>query len=632
MIARRSFLAGALAALGLRGPAAAQEPAESAARASAQEAPGTWRHALTLLGDPKYGPDFPHFEYADPKAPVGGLVRLGAQGGFDNLNVVVNGLKGDLEGGITQIYDTLMEDSGDEPFSSYGQLAEAVRIDPDGLSVTYRLRAGARWHDGKPVTVEDVIWSFDTLKANSPFYGAYYHSVTKAEAGAEREVTFRFAEAGNRELPQVLGQMQVLPKHWWTGKNPEGKPRNPAETTLEIPLGSGPYRLVKIDPGRSATYERVADYWGKDLPVNRGRNNFGTIRFEYFRDGSVLLEALKGDLYDFRTENVARNWATQFDDFPAVREGRLVKEEFPGRGTGIMQAFAFNLRRDKFKDERVRRAFNLAMNFEEMNRQLFYGQYQRIDSYFFGSELASGGLPEGNERAILESVKDKLPQRVFTEAYRNPVNDTPEAVRANLRAAVGLLKEAGYELKGGQMVNRTTGEPFTVEFLEFQNVFERVILPFAAQLKLIGIQCSVRVIDQAQYQNRLRAFGFDITTSSWPESLSPGNEQREYWGSAAADKPGSRNILGIKDAGIDALIEKVIFASDREALVASTRALDRALLAHNFVIPQWSSPVSRTIRWNRFGRPAVLPKYGSSGFPTTWWYDEVLATKTGAPR
>ncbi|MFF8801363.1 MULTISPECIES: extracellular solute-binding protein [unclassified Methylobacterium] len=631
VIACRSFLAGALVLLGLRGSASAQEPAESASKVSAQEAPGTWHHALTLLGKPKYGPDFQHFEYANPNAPVGGLVRLGAQGGFDNLNFIVNGLKGDLEGGIIQIYDTLMEDSGDEPFSSYGLLAEGVQIASDGMSVSYRLRANARWHDGKPVTVEDVIWSFDTLKANSPFYAAYYHTVTQAEPGGEREVVFRFAEAGNRELPQVLGQMQVLPKHWWTGQTKDGKPRNPAETTLEIPLGSGPYRLARFDAGRSATYERVADYWGKDLPVNRGRNNFGTIRNEYFRDGSVLLEALKGDLYDFRTENIARNWATAYDDFPAVKEGRLLKEEFPGRGTGIMQAFVFNLRRDKFKDERVRRAFNLALNFEEMNRQLFYSQYSRIDSYFYGSDLAASGLPEGMERAILESVREKLPPRVFTEPYTNPLNDTPDAARANLRKAVGLLREAGYELKGGQMVSKT-GEPLAVEFLEFQNVFERVILPFAAQLKLIGIQSSVRVIDQAQYQNRLRGFDFDITTSNWPESLSPGNEQREFWGSAAADKPGSRNIAGIKDAGIDALIEKVIYAQDRETLIAATRALDRTLLAHNFVVPQWSSAVSRTIRWNRFNRPAVLPKYGSSGFPTTWWYDEALAAKTGAPR
>ena len=633
MIARRHFLAGALAIASARN-ALAQGTTDAAASASgsALEAPGTWRHALTLLGEPKYGADFPHFEYADPEAPKGGLVRLGAQGGFDNLNYIVNGLKGDLEGGILQIYDTLMEDSADEPFSSYGQLAEGVRVGEDGMSVTYRLRDIARWHDGTPITPEDVIWSFDTLKANSPFYAAYYQSVAKAEATAPREVTFRFSESGNRELPQVIGQMQVLPKHWWTGKDADGKPRDPTATTLEIPLGSGAYRLARIDPGRSATYERVADYWGRDLPVNRGRNNFGTVRFEYFRDGSVLLEALKGDLYDYRTENVARNWSTAYTDFPAVKEGRLIKEEFPGRGTGIMQAFVFNLRRDKFKDERVRRAFNLAMNFEDMNRQLFFGLYSRIDSYYFGSELASSGLPEGAELAILEAVKDKIPASVFTAHYTNPVNDTPEAVRANLRAAVGLLREAGYELKGGQMVAKATGEPLTVEFVEFQNVFERVILPYAAQLKLIGIQSTVRVIDQAQYQNRMRAFDFDVTTSNWAQSLSPGNEQREYWGSAAADRPGSRNIAGIKDAGIDALIERVILAQDRESQVAATRALDRTLLAHNFVVPQWSSPVTRTLRWNRFSHPATLPRYGGSGFPTTWWYDEALASKTGAPR
>ncbi|WP_238298525.1 extracellular solute-binding protein, partial [Methylobacterium soli] len=567
-----------------------------------------------------------------PKAPKGGLVRLGAQGGFDNFNLIVSGLKGDLEGGILSIYDTLMTESLDEPFTSYGLLAEAVRVAPDLSSVTYRLRENARWHDGQPVTPEDVIWSFHILKDNSPFYAAYYQTVSSAEATGPREVTFRFSETGNRELPQVLGQIRVLPKHWWTGKDAAGKTRNPTETTLEIPLGSGPYRLAKFDPGRSATYERVADYWGKDLPVNAGRSNIATLRNEYFRDATVLVEALKGDLYDFRAENIARNWATAYDDFPAVKEGRLVKEAFPDRGSGNMQAFVFNLRRDKFKDERVRRAFNLAMNFEEMNRALFYGLYKRIDSYYFGSELASSGLPEGEEKTILESLKDKVPASVFTQAYRNPVNDTPDAVRANLREAAKLLREAGYELRGGKMVNAKTGEPLTVEFLEFQNVFERVILPFAAQLRLIGIDSTLRVIDQAQYQNRMRGFDFDITTSSWPESLSPGNEQREFWGSAAADKPGARNIAGIQDPAIDALIEKVIFAKDRAGVLAATHALDRVLLAHNFVVPQWASNVSRTLRWNRFGHPPTLPRYGSSGFPTTWWYDESLAAKTGAPR
>ena len=620
------MLAAALLLACLAGPAGAQsEPAPPAAGAG-------WVHAVTLMGQPKYGPDFKHFDYADPAAPKGGLVRLGAQGGFDNFNLVVSGLKGDLEGGIALLYDTLTTESLDEPFTSYGLLAEALRVAPDLGSVTYRLRANAKWHDGVAITPEDVVWSFETFKANSPFYAAYYQTVAKAEATGPREVTFTFTETGNRELPQVIGQLRVLPKHWWTAKDAQGRPRNVTETTLEAPLGSGPYKLEKFDPGRSATYTRVADYWGKDLAVNAGRNNFGTQRYEYFRDGTVLVEALKGDLYDFRAENIARNWATAYDDFPAVKDGRLIKEAFPDRGNGNMQAFIFNTRKDKFKDPRVRRAFNLAMNFEEMNRALFYGLYKRIDSYFYGSELASSGLPEGEEKALLETVKDKVPASVFTAPYKNPVSETPEAVRTNLREAVRLLREAGYEQRDGRMVNKASGEPLTVEFLEFQNTFERVILPFSAQLKLIGIGTTLRVIDQAQYQNRLRNFDFDVTTGSWPESLSPGNEQREFWGSASADKPGSRNLIGIKDPAIDALIEKVIFARDRPGVLAATHALDRVLLAHDFVVPQWASNVSRTLRWNRFAHPATLPLYGSSGFPTTWWYDEAAAAKTGAPR
>lgn len=615
-------------------PARAQEPAASAAatEAAIPAATGQWTHAITLMGEPKYGPGFKHFDYADPAAPKGGMVRLGMQGGFDNFNMIVSGLKGDLEGGVLQIYDTLMTESSDEPFTSYGLLAESVRVAPDLGSVSYRLRDDARWHDGQPITPEDVVWSYGVLKANSPFYAAYYQTVAKAEATGPHEVTFTFTETGNRELPQVIGQLRVLPKHWWTGKDANGKPRSPTETTLEPPLGSGPYRLAKFEPGRSVTYARVPDYWGKDLPVNVGRYNFDTERHEYFRDGTVLVEALKGDLYDFRAENIARNWATAYDDFPAVKEGRLIKEAFPERGMGIMQAFAFNTRRDKFKDPRVRRAFNLALNFEEMNKNLFYGLYKRINSYFFGSELASSSLPEGQEREILESVKDKIPASVFTASYANPVNENPEAVRKNLREAVGLLREAGYELRGGKMVNKTTGEALTVEFLEFQNAFERVILPFAAQLKLIGIDATMRVIDAAQYQNRIRDFDFDITTNAWGESLSPGNEQREFWGSAAADKSGSRNLIGIKDPGIDALIEKVIYAKDRAGVIAATKALDRVLLAHDYVVPQWSASEQRTLRWNRFSHPAVLPRYAGSGFPTTWWYDDTRAAKTGAPR
>ncbi len=592
-----------------------------------------WRHGLSLLGTPKYPADFRHYDYANPDAPKGGLLRLGAQGSFDNFNLVVAGVKGDLEGEIPLIYDTLMTEAGDEPFTSYGLLAEGVQVAPDLGGVAYRLRPDAKWHDGRPVTADDVVFSFEVLKANSPQYAFYYHNVTKAEVVGPREVRFVFSEAGNRELPQIVGQLPILPKHWWTGKDASGRPRNPTETSLEIPLGSGPYRLARFDAGRSVTYERVPDYWGRDIPVNKGRYNFATLRTEYFRDATVLIEAFKADQFDWRSENIARNWATAYDGFPAVREGRIVKEEFPQTSSGVMQAFTFNLRRPKFADERVRRAFNLAFDFEEMNRTLFYGLYKRIDSYFFGTELASSGLPEGQEKAILESVRDRIPASVFTAPYRNPVNGGPEAVRANLREAVGLLQAAGYEIRGGQMVEKASGQTLSVEFLGYDGSAERVVLPYKAALERIGIKVSLRVVDPAQYQNLVRGFDFDaLALNSWAESLSPGNEQRDFWGSAAADRPGSRNLAGIKDAGIDALIDKVIYAPDRPGLVAATRALDRVLLAHNYVVPQWGSAVTRTLRWNRFARPATLPAYGGSGFPTTWWTDDALAAKTGIAR
>jgi microcin C transport system substrate-binding protein len=595
----------------------------------AQEAP--WRHGLAIMGEPKYPADFPHFEYVNPNAPKGGLVRFGVQGTFDNFNLAVEGVKGELENGIGQIYETLMISSPDEVFTEYGLLAESVRHAPDFSSASYRLRPQARWHDGKPVTPEDVIFSLETLKKQSPMFAFYYKNVIKAEKTGEREVTFTFNETGNRELPLILGQLTVLPKHWWEGTAPDGRPRNVGETTLEPPLGSGPYRMKSFEAGRTAVYERVADYWGRDLNVNRGKYNFDEIRFEYFRDSTVLVEAFKGDRFDWRSENVARNWATAYD-IPALREGRLIKEEFPDRGSGSMQAFVFNLRRDKFKDERVRRAFNLAFDFEETNRTLFFGAYKRVDSYFFGTELASSGLPEGREREILESMKDKVPPSVFTTPYRNPVNGSPEAVRANLREAVRLLQEAGYEQRSGRLVNKTTGEALTAEFLTYDSTHERYALPYRQALERIGIALTIRVVDMAQYQNRMRAFDFDITTSGWAQSLSPGNEQRDSWGSEAAERPGSRNYAGIKDPAIDALVERIIFAKDREELVATTRALDRVLLHHHYVVPQWGSGVTRALRWNRFARPDKLPQYGGAAFPTIWWYDQTLAQKTGPAR
>jgi microcin C transport system substrate-binding protein len=601
----------------------------SLAGATAQERQE--RHALSLMGEVKYPAEFSHFDYVNPNAPKGGSARFGSQGTFDNFNLVVAGFKGELEDGIGRIYDTLMTPSFDEVGTVYGLIAESVRYPADFSSVTYTIRPEGRFHDGKPITVDDVIFSFTTLKTQSPFYAQYYRNVESVEKTGDREVTFKFAEKGNRELPQIVSEFPILPKHWWEGTGPDGRPRDVAQTTLEIPLGSGAYRLKSFEAGRTAVYERVPDYWGRDLNVNRGKNNFGEIRNDYYRDTAVLLEAFKGDQYDYRTENVARNWATAYD-IPAVHEGRIVKEEFPERSSGIMQAFVFNLRRDKFKDERVRRAFNLAFDFEDINRTIFYGLYKRIDSYFFGTELASSGLPQGQELAILESLRDRVPPAVFTTPYKNPVNGTTEAVRANLREAVRLMQEAGYELRGRQMVNKATGEPFTAEFLMYDSTFERYALPYKQALERIGIGLNVRVVDPAQFQNRLRSFDFEMTTAVWGQSLSPGNEQRDFWGSSAADRPGSRNLAGIKDPAIDALIEKVIFAKDRPELVATTRALDRVLLAHHYVVPQWGSGMTRTVRWNRFGRPETMPQYAAPAFPTIWWYDEALAARTGTAR
>jgi microcin C transport system substrate-binding protein len=596
--------------------------------AAAQQTDG-WRIGVSLMGEPKYKDGFRHFDYVNPNAPKGGVARLAAQGGFDNFNLTVAGVKGQLQGGVALVYEQLTEQSNDEVSTAYGLLAEAMKYPDDFSSVTYRLRAGARWHDGKPVTPEDVVFSFDAFKANSPMYAFYYQHVTKAEKTGERDVTFTFDQPGNRELPQIVGQLTVLPKHWWEGTTADGKKRNIAQTTLEPPMGSGPYRLKSFDAQRNAVYERVQDYWGKDLPVRVGTNNFDEIRFEYFRDSTVLLEAFKGDQYDFRVENSAKNWATGYD-FPAAKDGRVVREEFSERASGRMQAFAFNLRRAKFQDQRVRRAFNLAFDFEEMNKQIFFGQYQRITSFFDGTELASSGLPQGREREILDGLKDKVPASVFTAAYTNPVAGNSNAVRENLREADRLLKDAGWEVRGNKRVNAKTGEALTVEFLAYDPTAERYVLFYKPSLERLGIAVSLRVVDPSQYENRMRDFDFDVTTELWAQSLSPGNEQRDFWGSRAADRPGSRNTLGIKDPAIDALIDQVIFARSREDLVAATRALDRVLLAHDYVVPQWTYPYTRTARWDRFGRPDPMPKYGAPLFPSLWWWDVEKAKKAGA--
>jgi microcin C transport system substrate-binding protein len=595
---------------------------------AAQEAP--WRHGSALLDEPSYPQGFPHFDYVNPNAPKGGLVRLGALGTFDSFNVVVAGVKGSPEQGLGLIYETLTTSALDEANASYGLLAESFSYPDDYSFVSFRLRPEARWHDGQPVTADDVIFSFESLKANSPTYAFYYANVSRAEKVGEREVRFTFDEKGNRELPQIMGQLMVLPKHWWEGTAPDGRKRDVTQTTLEPPLGSGPYRLKSFDTGRNASYERVKDYWGEKINVNVGQNNFDEIRYEYYRDATVLLEAFKSDRLDFRTENSARNWAVGYD-FPARQEDRVILKEFPFRATGVMQAFVLNMRRDKFKDQRVRRAFNLAFPFEELNKTIFYGLYERPSSYFYGLDLASSGLPEGKELEILESVRAKIPASAFTTPYKNPVNDSPETIRNNLREADRLLKEAGWEVKNGRRVN-AKGEVLSAELLSSSPNEERVFLPYKASLDRLGIATTVRTVDDVQYTNRTRAFDFDVATGLWPQSLSPGNEQREFWGSQAAVREGSRNLPGIADPGVDALIDKVIFAKDRNELVAATKALDRVLLAHDYVVPQWTSLKQRTARWNRYGHPETMPRYGGAAFPTIWWYDEARAAKTGAPR
>jgi len=588
-----------------------------------------WRHGLSLFGDLKYQAGFAQFDYVNANAPKGGAVRQIAIGTFDNFNIAVAGVKGSLAGGIDLIYDTLLAQALDEVSSEYGLLAEAVNYPDDFSFASYRLRAEAKWHDGNPVTPDDVIFSFDAFKKYSPQLAAYYRHVVKAEQTGEREITFTFDGPGNRELPQIVGQLTILPKLWWDGSGADGKKRDIGGTTLEPPLGSAAYRIKEFSAGRSIIYERVKDYWGSGLNVNRGRSNFDELRFEYFRDTTVALEAFKADTVDWRTENSAKDWATAYD-FPAVTDKRVLLEEFPLNNIGVMQAFAFNVRRAKFQDPRVRRAFNYAFDFEGMNKEIFYGQYTRTASYFQGTELASTGLPAGRELELLETVRDKVPAEVFTTAYTNPVSGNPEAVRNNLREALRLFKQAGYEIRNQQLVDGKTGAPYTVEFLADQPSFERIFLFYKPSLERIGITVSVRSVDDAQYENRLRNWDFDVITASWGESLSPGNEQRGYWGSQAADQTGSLNLIGIKNPAVDAMINAIIFAKSRDDLVAATKALDRVLLWNHYVVPQWTYPYVRSARWDRFSHSDPLPKYGASAFPTVWWWDADKAAKTGS--
>jgi microcin C transport system substrate-binding protein len=571
-------------------------------------------HGIAMHGDLKYGADFKHFDYADPNAPKGGTVKLHAIGTFDTLNPFT--LKGVPADGIGGIYETLLTNSQDEAFSEYGMIAESVEMPADRSWVVFNLRKEARWHDGNPVTAEDVVFSLNTLKSHGrPFYRFYYANVSNVVAEDRHRVRFTFAGEENRELPLIVGQLPILPKHYWEG-------RDFTQTTLEPPLGSGPYKIKEFETGRSITYERVMDYWGADLPVNKGENNFDVIRYDYYRDATVALEAFRKGTYDFRQENASKDWATGYDS-PAGRTGLYKTEEIRHELPTGMQGFAFNTRKAMFQDPRVRRALAFAFDFEWSNENLFYGQYARTESYFSNSELASTGLPSPEELEILEPVRGQIPKEVFTAEYKAPSTAGGGSLRANLIAATKLLTAAGWKIEGRNLVNAATGQPFKFEMLLGQPNFERVVLPFKHNLARIGIEMSVRTVDSAQYIKRIEQFDFDMVVGGWGQSLSPGNEQRDFWGSDAAGREGSRNIIGISDPAIDALIEKVVNAPSREALITRTRALDRVLLWRHFVIPHWHTRVFRVAYWDRFGRPAVTPKYGL-GF-NFWWVDPARA-------
>ncbi|KQU94111.1 hypothetical protein ASC68_20825 [Devosia sp. Root105] len=588
-----------------------------------------WHHGGSLIGEPKYPAGFEKFDYVNPDAPVGGVVRLSSMGGFDTFNPILP--QGEPADGIGLVFETLTTPSLDENSTQYGNLAEAFSYPDDFSSVTFRMNPRAKWADGEPVTAEDVVWTFNKVIALNPSQANYFANVTKAEVTAPGEVTFTFDKGGNRELPNIMGQLIVLPQHWWEGAGPDGKPRDISKPGLEPPLGSGPYKLAAFSPGTSVTYERDPNYWGLKEPFNIGQNNFQTVKYEYFLDTTAEFEGFKGDEFDWWDENLALRWQGGYD-FPAVTEGKVIKELFENayRGSGILVGFVPNLRKPLFQNEALREAMLYAFDFEELDKLRFFGQYDRINSFFYGTEFASSGLPQGEELEILNSVKDLVPASVFTTEYKNPVNGDTTKLRQSLRTANEILTKAGYTLNGNQLVD-PNGQPVTFEILLNGPTIEPIAAAFQTNLKRLGINATIRSVDSPQYIERAQNRDYDMIYTGWVQSLSPGNEQRDFWGSASAAQNDSRNYGGISDKGVDALIDKIVFADDRETLIAATRALDRVLLAHHYVTPTYTLRKSRIARWDRFSHPETLPEF-SIGFPTVWWYDEAKAAKTGAAK
>lgn len=567
-------------------------------------------HGLSKYGDLKYAADFEHFEYVNPDAPKGGDVVLSSSVAFDSLNPFI--LKGVQASGLSSIYDSLMASSQDEPSAYYGLIAESAEVDADKRWVIFNLRKQARWHDGKAITAEDVEFSFDVLlEKGHPFYKSFYADVAKVEVLDTHQIKFHFNQGNNPELPLIVAQLTILPKHYYAD-------RDFGKTTLEPPMGSGPYKISDVDAGRSITYELVENYWARNLPVNRGRNNFGTMRYDTYRELTISLEALKAGDLDFRTEYISKDWATAYS-FPALKEGRVIKEDIPDGNIQRTQTITVNLRLDKFKDIRVRKALDLVYDFEWMNKNLFYNAYQRNDSYFQIKEMNASGVPEGAELELLEPYRDQLPESVFTEAYVPPISDGSGRIRKRYREAIKLLKEAGWEIQDQKLTHVETGEKMVIEFLFRQASLEKIILAYKKNLERVGIELKPRLVDTAQWIKRLEEFDFDMTTQVMAQSLSPGNEQRDMFSSEAAETGGTRNVAGISNPVVDELIEKMISAPSREKTLVAVRALDRVLKHNHYVIFMYFGDTHRVAYWNKFGRPAIQPKY-ALGFDT-WWVD-----------
>ncbi len=577
-------------------------------------------YGLSLLGKLQLPPDFAHFPDADPDAPKGGAVSLAAVGSFDSLNPFI--VRGSPAIGIGRVWDTLMAPDQDEAEASYAHLAQSVDVAADHRSVTFVLRPEARFNDGTPVLASDVVWSFNTLREKGrPLYRSYWGDVADVQATADRTVVFHFKTADNRELPMILGEVPVLPEHWWKG-------RDFSAPLTDVPLGSGPYQVERVEPGQTIVYRRVPDWWAANLPTGRGLNNFDTIRYEYFRDPTVALEAFKAGQVDFRQENSAKNWATAYD-FPAVTNGLVKKESLPQHLPTGMQAFAMNTRRAVFSDRRVRQAMDEVFDFQWMNKNLFYGTYTRTESYFSNSEYASSGVPQGAELALLEPFRAKLPPELFTTPFTLPVTDGSGNNREGLRRALDLLKEAGWTVKDRKMVN-AAGQQMSFEILLDEPAFERVGLPYAQWLGRLGIDARIRTIDAAQYQKRMDDLDFDMAVAQVPESESLGNEQVDFWSCRSATLPGTVNYAGVCDPAVDAMVAAVVGAKTHEDLVTAAHALDRLLLWGWYMVPQWHLQEAHVAYWNRFGHPARPVRTGLDF--DAWWVDPALARATDAAR